>query len=70
MQSKIRIEFDFATSQPVLRFTLASESDDLRDQMLKAFIEKATIEKSTMYFTFPAGDNNILDLRCEAIKKD
>lgn len=70
MQSKIRIEFDFETSQPVLRITHAKESDDLRDTMLKAFIEKASFESSTMYVTYPQysdvpPDNSIVEIRCE-----
>jgi len=70
MQSKIRIEFDFDTNQPVLRITHAKESDDLRDTMLKAFIEKASFENSTMYVTYPQysdipTDNSIVEIRCE-----
>lgn len=69
MQSKIRIEYDFDTKEPVLRFTQKFESDDLRDTMLKAFIEKATNTNSTLYFTFPEfsdrRDNSVVDLRCE-----
>lgn len=67
MQSKIRIEFDFDINQPVLRITLAKDSDDLRDTMLKSFIQKATLGDSMLYFQYPGNntDNSVLDLRCE-----
>lgn len=70
MQSKIRIEFDFETNQPVLRITHAKDSDDLRDTMLKAFIQKSSFENSTMYVTYPQysdipPDNSIVEIRCE-----
>lgn len=69
MQSKIRIEFDFDTNQPVLRITHAKDSDDLRDTMLKSFLEKASFKNSTMYITYPEyhgrADNSIVEIRCE-----
>lgn len=69
MQSKIRIEYDFDTKEPVLRITHAPESDDLRDTMLKAFIQKASWENSRLYVTFPeySGrlDNSVVEIRCE-----
>lgn len=68
MQSKIRIEYDFETKQPVLRITRVKDSDDLRDQMLEAFIDKGK-GKSNLYFTWPqysgGDDGTILELRCE-----
>lgn len=71
MQSKIRIEYDFETKQPVLRITQSENSDDLRDQMLKAFIQKAGWENSKVYLHYPEytgrSDNNIIEFRCEEV---
>ncbi len=69
MQSKIRIEYDFDTKQPVLRIHQAEDSDDLRDQMLKSFLQKAGWENSRLYITYPEytgrNNNNVIEIRCE-----
>lgn len=65
MKSTIRIEFDFNTNQPVLRIKSDFESDDLRDQMLKNFLEKSQLEGAVMYISYPYVDNSITDIRCE-----
>lgn len=69
MNSKIRIEFDFETNQPVLRINQGVPSDDLRDSMLKAFVEKASHPNSVLYLTYPEykgrTDNGLVEIRCE-----
>lgn len=44
MKSKIRVEFDFDNKEPYLQLYIEDTTDDqpdMRDQMLKAFIEMA-----------------------------
>lgn len=69
MKSTIRIEYDFDTKQPVLRIVHDKQSDDLRDTMLKAFIEEASFQNSTMFITYPEYtgrmNNHIIEIRCE-----
>lgn len=69
MKSTIRIEYDFDTKQPVLRIVQDKTSDDLRDQMLKSFIQEASFENSRLYVTYPEylgrKDNHIVEIRCE-----
>lgn len=69
MKSTLRIEYDFDTKQPVLRIVQDKNSDDLRDSMLKAFIEEASFENSRLYVTYPEYhgriDNHVVEIRCE-----
>lgn len=69
MKSSVRIEFDFETNQPVLRIRAEENSDDMRDKMLKAFIEKASSNSSRLYIIYPdlypIKGCSIIDIRCE-----
>lgn len=49
MKSSIRIEFDFEKKEPVLQIKLDKSSDDLRDQMLSAFVEQINYSDKTIY---------------------
>lgn len=47
MLSKIRVEYDFDKKEPFLQFYLVEKSEeqpDLRDQMLKSFIQNVNVE--------------------------
>ena len=63
MKSKIRIEFDFDTKEPVLQITTDCESDDLRDKMLKSFLEAAS--HGTLDLTYNTA--NVAEIK---VKKD
>lgn len=49
MKSTLRIEFDFTRNEPFLQISIDRSSDDLRDQMLKAFAEKINFSDHTIF---------------------
>jgi len=67
MKSKIRVEFDFDNKQPFIQVSLAENNEpgtenDMRDQMLKNFIE--TVKETGIEVMFPSKNNNpIIELR-------
>lgn len=68
MKSTIRVEMDFDTMQPVLRINHDKESDDLRDQTLKYFIEKASSSSATLQLSWR--DPSTVDIRCAQMEDD
>lgn len=67
MQSKIRIEFDFETKEPILEIALDKNSSDLRDKMLHNFAQKASCGGSRLYMTYRYINNDtasIVQIRC------
>jgi hypothetical protein len=65
MESKIRVEFDFDTNEPIIEITKSSNKDDMRDQMLSAFIEKANANDKGIILSYPSfnPDNRKVQLR-------
>ena len=68
MKSKIRVEFDFDAKEPFIQLYLDDTNDpgtqsDMRDQMLKNFIEKTTHTGLVVYYPEDNHDNKSPELR-------
>jgi len=64
MDSKIRVEYDFDTKEPYLQITLG-QSEDLRDQMLKHFVQSISLGSSYLGVIYPPNnkDNSVVQIR-------
>ncbi len=66
MKSKIRVEYDFDKREPYLQLYIESSwhgESDMRDQMLKSFIEEANYKG--VYIMYPENnqDNSVPQIR-------
>jgi hypothetical protein len=66
MKSKIRVEYDFDKKEPYIQFYLEKEAEcepDMRDSMLKAFVQSAS--NNPIIVTYPPSnqDNSVPQLR-------
>lgn len=71
MKGTIRVKMDYDTGQPVLRLTSSKGSDDLADETLNFFVQKA-LDGGVLYPTFVKEHNDdntiVIDIRCEKVE--
>lgn len=67
MKSKIRVEYDFENKEPYIQMYVdgfnGNETEDLRDSMLKAFIEQANSNGVDLVYPKNNTDNSVIQFR-------
>lgn len=58
MKSTIRLEYNFDTKEPHIKIQIDPSSDDLRDQMLQAFIQENSQHTLQILYDKNGQDNN------------